>query len=72
MREEEILIAGFLESRVQIVTEGSAGIFRGLVPENRVLLEAVVRREIESAAKPPSRLRCFGLRRGLSKETSGF
>src|SRR5262249_52310078 len=55
VREEEVLVAGLLEARVEVGPEGLAGVARLAVPVHAVLVERVVRREVEAPAEPPGR-----------------
>ena len=53
--QEEVRVALLLEARVGAAAERRARGARVLVPVHAVLVEAVVRREIEAAAEPPDR-----------------
>src|SRR3990167_4559936 len=53
--QEKIFIAQLLEARIIIRTEGIAGGLGGAVPVDRVLLETIIRRQVETAAEPPHR-----------------
>ena len=53
MLEIKVLIAPLLVSRVQILTEWVANGFRVPVPVHNVILERVVRRQVEAATEPP-------------------
>ena len=51
--EKEISVAPFFVARIHVVTERRARLLRGSVPVQDIFVERIVRREIETAAKPP-------------------
>ena len=62
VREEEVLVAGFLETCVEIGAERIASGLGCAMPRDRVLLGRVIRRQVEPATEPPDRLRRVGAR----------
>ncbi len=56
MLQDKIIVAPFLELEV-IRTRRR---FRGLMPRNRIFVETVIGREVETAAEPPDRIRTVG------------
>src|SRR5690606_37300573 len=51
--EEEILVAPFLETRVDVVTERQAGGACRFVPVDHVITLRIVGRQVEAATEPP-------------------
>ena len=66
--EEKIIVTPGLEPGMVVVAERRQRRPTGSVKVSRVLLEAVIRREIHAAAEPPDRLR-FGLARKRGEES---
>ena len=53
----EIIVAGGLESGIEIAAERGTRLKRGLMPVDRIDFVTIVRRQIESAAEPPDQPR---------------
>ena len=53
MRQVEVVVTVLLESFVETVTKVRASVACGAVPVHRVVLEAVGRRQVDTAAEPP-------------------
>src|SRR5690606_8086696 len=53
--EVEILIAPFLETGIDLLTEGCAGLMSNLMPMAAVLFKPIIRGQVIAAAKPPHR-----------------